>query len=239
MDAFGKAHILPGAVVINNIRSSSQYYDFESGLYYNTYRYYDPISGRYISRDLLQDMAFFRIYAKNKSSVEIRKLLHYLTFKSPVNFADNQPIRRVDVGGLSNEPIGDNMPVLPSDWEYIPETPPSIIGRYDRFREHGKYCGPGWTGGEWVNAADYDWNGHIAWRDDELDSCCMKHDACYAGIDLNDPVPRLPVLNIDYKQCDLNLIECAKKTPLSMSRCKIISLFWLLEKFKEHPDNTK
>lgn len=34
-----------------NWRFSGQIYDAESGLYYNYYRYYDPLLGRYISSD--------------------------------------------------------------------------------------------------------------------------------------------------------------------------------------------
>ena len=35
----------------NNIRFQGQYWDEESGLHYNRYRYYDPSIGRYISKD--------------------------------------------------------------------------------------------------------------------------------------------------------------------------------------------
>ncbi len=38
--------------VSNPIRFQGQYYDEESGLHYNRYRYYDPETGRYISEDL-------------------------------------------------------------------------------------------------------------------------------------------------------------------------------------------
>ena len=34
-----------------NIRFQGQYYDEETGLHYNRYRYYEPHSGRYISKD--------------------------------------------------------------------------------------------------------------------------------------------------------------------------------------------
>jgi len=53
---FGKAAINAdadgdGVAVEFNIRQPGQYYDVESGLYYNYYRYYDPETGRYISSD--------------------------------------------------------------------------------------------------------------------------------------------------------------------------------------------
>ncbi|RDI21954.1 RHS repeat-associated protein, partial [Pseudacidovorax intermedius] len=39
------------AGLCNHIRFQGQYFDEESGLHYNRYRYYDPHSGRFVSRD--------------------------------------------------------------------------------------------------------------------------------------------------------------------------------------------
>lgn len=55
---FGKASVNndvdgDGVEVEFNIRQPGQYYDRESGLYYNYYRYYDPETGRYITADPL------------------------------------------------------------------------------------------------------------------------------------------------------------------------------------------
>ena len=40
-----------GVSTIVNLRFPGQYYDVETGLYYNYYRYYDPVSGRYVTSD--------------------------------------------------------------------------------------------------------------------------------------------------------------------------------------------
>ncbi|MDH5473897.1 MAG: RHS domain-containing protein, partial [Gammaproteobacteria bacterium] len=53
---FGKASVnddvdADGQSVTLNIRQPGQYYDRETGLYYNYYRYYDPETGRYITSD--------------------------------------------------------------------------------------------------------------------------------------------------------------------------------------------
>ncbi|MDM0037168.1 RHS repeat-associated core domain-containing protein, partial [Variovorax sp. J22P271] len=49
--AFGKAKATSFDGFTNNIRFQGQYFDEETGLHYNRYRYYDPIAGRYVSKD--------------------------------------------------------------------------------------------------------------------------------------------------------------------------------------------
>ncbi|MEM7765840.1 MAG: RHS repeat-associated core domain-containing protein, partial [Pseudomonadota bacterium] len=47
---FGDASISPSAVTLN-VRYPGQYFDSESGLHYNYFRYYEPESGRYVTSD--------------------------------------------------------------------------------------------------------------------------------------------------------------------------------------------
>ncbi len=49
-EAFGAATVVT-ELVTNNHRFPGQYFDAESGLYYNWHRYYDPATGRYIASD--------------------------------------------------------------------------------------------------------------------------------------------------------------------------------------------
>ena len=49
-DPFGKATVTTG-LLENNVRFPGQYFDGETGLHYNYYRYYDPSTGRYITSD--------------------------------------------------------------------------------------------------------------------------------------------------------------------------------------------
>lgn len=55
-DPFGKAVVDEdvdgdGGMVEMNVRFPGQYYDSESGLHYNYFRYYDPSTGRYLTSD--------------------------------------------------------------------------------------------------------------------------------------------------------------------------------------------
>ncbi|AZN35464.1 RHS repeat-associated core domain-containing protein [Iodobacter ciconiae] len=49
--SLGVATLSPDNRLTNNLRYAGQYFDTESGLHYNTRRYYDPIAGRYITQD--------------------------------------------------------------------------------------------------------------------------------------------------------------------------------------------
>ena len=50
-DAFGVAEVEGASAVMNNLRLPGQYFDGESGLHYNWYRYYNSDVGRYIRID--------------------------------------------------------------------------------------------------------------------------------------------------------------------------------------------
>jgi len=52
-EAFGNAHV-DVETVTNNLRFPGQYYDTETGLHYNFQRYYDPVTGRYVSADPIE-----------------------------------------------------------------------------------------------------------------------------------------------------------------------------------------
>jgi RHS repeat-associated protein len=49
-DSFGNIQIQT-AEIVNNLRFAGQYFDAETGLYYNLNRYYDPTTGRYLRTD--------------------------------------------------------------------------------------------------------------------------------------------------------------------------------------------
>ncbi|WP_228140723.1 RHS repeat-associated core domain-containing protein [Acinetobacter sp. TGL-Y2] len=50
-------------IISNNIRFQGQYFDEETGLHYNRYRYYSPYVGRFISKDPIGLLGGYNIYA--------------------------------------------------------------------------------------------------------------------------------------------------------------------------------
>jgi RHS repeat-associated protein len=64
-DSFGNARI-DIADVTNNLRLPGQYFDAETGLHYNWYRYYNPQTGRYLQTDPLMDGLNLYSYVRNR-----------------------------------------------------------------------------------------------------------------------------------------------------------------------------
>jgi RHS repeat-associated protein len=57
IEAFGAGHPSTDSTVPCNLRLAGQYYDAETSLHYNNYRYYDPALGKYLTRDPLLEAA--------------------------------------------------------------------------------------------------------------------------------------------------------------------------------------
>jgi RHS repeat-associated protein len=49
--SFGEADVNISSSITNNLRFPGQYFDQETNLYYNLFRYYDPAAGRYLRPD--------------------------------------------------------------------------------------------------------------------------------------------------------------------------------------------
>ena len=60
-DVFGKAEVNGPAEI--NLRLPGQYFDAETGLHYNGFRYYDPVTGRYTQVDPIRDRDNYYAYA--------------------------------------------------------------------------------------------------------------------------------------------------------------------------------
>jgi RHS repeat-associated protein len=76
---FGQAKVNPKSKLVNNFRFAGQYYDSETGLHYNYFRYYDPKTGRYLTPDPVGLLGGINLYS-------------YVT---------NNPINEIDPWGLN------------------------------------------------------------------------------------------------------------------------------------------
>ena len=72
--SFGEASADPSSSLAFNVRLPGQYFDGETGLHYNRFRYFDPAVGRYISTDPLRQRARPNVYE--------------YAFNNPLNFFD-------------------------------------------------------------------------------------------------------------------------------------------------------
>ncbi|WP_183132532.1 RHS repeat domain-containing protein, partial [Pseudomonas savastanoi] len=60
--AWGAVEKLVVNEVEQNLRFQGQYFDVETGLHYNTFRYYDPEIGRFITQDPIGLLGGFNLY---------------------------------------------------------------------------------------------------------------------------------------------------------------------------------
>ncbi|WP_353171880.1 RHS repeat-associated core domain-containing protein [Acinetobacter rudis] len=65
-----KRDIWDSEIITNNIRFQGQYFDEETGLHYNRYRYYSPYVGRFISKDPIGLLGGFNVYAYAQNSIQ-------------------------------------------------------------------------------------------------------------------------------------------------------------------------
>lgn len=59
---FGETLVVEENGVSNPFRFSTKYYDAETGLYYYGFRYYNPVTGRWLSRDLIGEKGGVNLY---------------------------------------------------------------------------------------------------------------------------------------------------------------------------------
>jgi RHS repeat-associated protein len=128
-----------------DFRFSSEYLDPETGLVYYGFRYYSPELGRWMSRDPIGELAFFRGYTRNKKANEIRKL-SVQALMPPYLFVSNSPQTKTDYLGLwfnpfSQESYDQNPEGTVSNYDDPPPQPPGTFASL----ESGFIVGAGFT----------------------------------------------------------------------------------------------
>jgi RHS repeat-associated protein len=100
-DPFGRATVTVNAVALN-VRFPGQYFDAESGLHYNYFRYYDPETGRFITTDprgtLINYSAPERQVAE-RQGIALPSNPTSAYINHIYNYVDNNPVMSVDPTG--------------------------------------------------------------------------------------------------------------------------------------------
>ena len=118
-DAFGRAEVSPASTLSNPFRISSQYADDESGLHYNTHRYYDPEIGRYLTRDPLGEQGGVNLYRfAGNNPMNLSDLLGLKTILGIIDgtCAKEDNGNLYGGKGLGNNGKGDSLVRLKEHW---------------------------------------------------------------------------------------------------------------------------
>lgn len=172
-DSFGDAEV-DVATVENNLRFPGQYYDAESGLHWNRFRYYDPVIGRYLRLDPIGfssgNFNLFLYVLNNPISMidpfglepsagggpqeclceKDKKLIKEIFNKTVKTMTDN--LERVDPGGWNNLLI-DVYKVMnhfqEGEWvtnlKSCAEQSWTVIGELNKALSNNEFSVDGWT----------------------------------------------------------------------------------------------
>ncbi len=91
--AWGKVESLAVGEVEQNLRFQGQYFDEETGLHYNTFRYYDPEIGRFITQDPIGLLGGNNLYAYAPNTNGWIDPLGWCVSTAVTRGAAGQPIR--------------------------------------------------------------------------------------------------------------------------------------------------
>jgi len=94
---FGEVVRSSGLGALNPFQFSTKYTDSETGLNYYGYRYYNPSTGRWMSRDPIEEIAFCALHANEKRKFREHGLQK---LKPSYVFANNNAIGDIDFLGL-------------------------------------------------------------------------------------------------------------------------------------------
>ena len=123
-------------IISNNIRFQGQYFDQETGLHYNRYRYYSPYVGRFVSKDPIGLLGGHNVYAYAPNPVEWVDPLGLNPKKTPAQLtadrarselgktsgaAANLQVGNINITGISGRVGKDVHPQLQKALDNVPE----------------------------------------------------------------------------------------------------------------------
>ena len=177
--------------------------------YYYGFRYYDPLSGRWLSRDPIGEAGGLNIY----------------------RFTANNALNYLDIlGALPYSPYPGSGVMYPGTGPGGVTPPPKPSG-HNGFHHYGNWGGPGWANGEWRSGSDPlpgpgdpDYNPPV----DARDACYEGHDRCIYGCPDKECYPDK---HSDCMEgCDHDLADCLRKSgnggPESLFFDTIIPWIW-------------
>ena len=106
---FGQADVTL-ATVENNLRFAGQYYDSETGLHYNLWRYYDPKIGRYLRPDPSHSLG----QLNESYQCSFSDILLNPQEKNLYHYVQNNPINAIDPEGLASQSCSGYLPYFGS-----------------------------------------------------------------------------------------------------------------------------
>jgi len=169
-DPFGYASVDPLSSRTLNVRFPGQYYDSETGLHYNYYRYYDYSTSRYLSADPRGAILDFSAPERQVAVLEgigISTIKSFDHINNSYGYADNNPVMGLDPTG-EFEPVTIGLIV----WSllYVTHAGDAISSSngnvWGQVRKQDNICTLGPVIGPIGNACFLD--------------RCQKHDDCYA-----------------------------------------------------------
>ncbi len=114
---------------LNPFRFSTKFDDDESDFVYYGYRYYNPSTGRWLSKDPLGDIAFLRLQAKGKT-LDVQQRLAKQSLLPCYIFVSNDPQSKVDYLGLNTHytwsPSGCGKDSYTAFIQVVLSTPPIV-----------------------------------------------------------------------------------------------------------------
>jgi RHS repeat-associated protein len=133
---FGEPLVVSGPYAeVNPIRWSTKYVDWESGFAYYGYRFYNPVLGRWLSRDPINELGFKALHGVKINRMRLREETNLYAFVA------NNPVDFVDPFGLAYfayRPLGGPLDIFGVTGNDLDDSLNTVIGHEQIFFEDGK-----------------------------------------------------------------------------------------------------